>query len=256
MLFHIVDETSPLDKVIVAWGTSEAMRQQQEKFFSVLRSYGAEPLFADSLPGDVHQPYTRDIGFVYGDTFFYNLNRTLPERGGEFSAIQQHLQWQGKVIEIKEGRIEGGDVLVTPEKVYVGISARTDQAAIDELEDHFPPGKVEKLYLGSEVMHLDTRLAFLPRDFALLCPQTFRYHELHQLQQKFEPIEVTEKEAYDLATNVFVINPQTIVVHEQHQRIRTALRDRGFAVEPVDYSELMGLQGSFHCTTLPIARRR
>ncbi|MDO8656490.1 MAG: arginine deiminase family protein [Nanoarchaeota archaeon] len=252
MPFHITDEHSHLESVIVASAHSEKMREQQEKFFTLLRNYGVQLLPANLLSTDVHQPYTRDIGFVCQDTFFYNLNRTLPERVPEFSAIQQHLQGQGKIIEIKEGKIEGGDVLVTPELLYIGISERTDVTAVDEVEKYFP---VHKLYFRSGVMHLDTRMTLLPREYALIHSPAFLDYDIHQLQKKFELIEITEEEALGLAANVFVINPQTIVVHTGHQRIQKELQDRGFAVEVADYSELIGLQGSFRCTMLPLKRR-
>src|SRR3989338_8194443 len=186
MSFHITNEYSFLESVIVAPAHSEQIRKQQENFFTLLRRYGAELFFADSLPADVHQPYTRDIGFVYGDTFFYNLNRTLAERIPEFSAMQQHLQWQGKTIEIKKGKIEGGDVLVTPDTLYIRITERTNEAAIAEVEKYVP---VQRLLLGNQVMHLDTRLTILPKEYALIHSPAFRYHDQHQLRQKYEFIE-------------------------------------------------------------------
>ena len=255
MSFPIINETSSLEKVIVALGTSERIREQQEKFFAMLRSYGAQPLFADPLPNDVHQLYTRDIGFAYRDIFFYNLNRTLPERIPEFSAIEKLLQWETKGIEVKEiknGKLEGGDVLAAPEVLYMGITNRTNDAAIAEVEKYYP---VHRLYLGNQVMHLDTRMTILPREFLLIHSPAFLYNDIYQLQKKFDFIEVTEKEAHGLGTNVLVLNPQTIVVHAGHQRIQKELRERGFTVEVVEYSEPISLQGSFRCTTLPLGRK-
>ena len=277
MQMQVIDDYSTLEEVIIAlahvvpdqhneftlagdangfhnkddvWDKQKMIGQQRE-FINVLESYGVTIKYAKRLPGSPHQIYTRDVGFVYGKRFFFNLNRQLKVRQMEYSKVRDLFNGLERV-EIKSGKLEGGDVIVDRDIVYIGISDRTCMDAIQELSKHIP---VKSLYLGDNVMHLDTRMTILPNRDLLIYPDAFQEDDLQYLRSKFDFIEVTREEADTLATNVFVINPTTIVSHSLHTRIHQQLLNRGYRVEVIDYSEPITLLGSFRCTTLPVGRK-
>jgi N-dimethylarginine dimethylaminohydrolase len=271
----IKDEFSPLKAVIVGYGQAvpqyneylknrydwlaniqwdkELLLRQQENFFNVLKKYGVEVLLTDVDRDCPWQMYTRDIGFVYQDKFIYFMRRELHEREFEFESIEKYFQGidPARIIKIKNGKVEGGDVLVDSDQLYIGLSDRTNEEGIQEIEKYFP---VKRLYLGKRVMHLDTRMTILPGKNLLIYPGAFTRPDLEYLRERFNFIEVTEEEALSLGTNVFIINPETIVVNKAHRRIQSELQQKGFKVEVVDYSEPIVLEGSFRCTTLPVWR--
>ena len=103
-------------------------------------------------------------------------------------------------------------------------------------------------------MHLDTRLTLLPKQIALVNISAFQNTDLNFLRSNYKIIEVHDSETKKLGTNVFVINPETIVVPMQHIRIAKEIESFGLKVELVDYTEPINLGGSFRCTTLPLLR--
>lgn len=276
---YISNEFDPLKKVIVSYGESiphfkdyrnncpdflkfhslkkpwdeSLLLRQQRIFFEVLEKYEVELFFAKIVKGLPWQMYTRDMGFVYKNKFFYSKCTTLKERENEFESIAEIVSGldSKEVVKIEKGKIEGGDVLTDDEELYIGISNRTTIEAAKNVEKHFP---VKTLCLGEDVMHLDTRMAILPGRKLLIYPGAFQEHDLRFLQKRFEFLPVTESETRRLGTNVFIINPRTIVVAKSHTRIIRVLRDNGFQIEELDYSEPIILGGSFRCSTLPVER--
>jgi len=274
MVLNITDEYSPLKKVIVCSGESvpesregfndteflkfhslddiwdkNRLLEQQKRFFDLLQEYGVELLLADvnlSLPWQI---YTRDIGFVFKDKFFYSKQRTLASRVGEISTVVGYIAPQDAVM--VEGKMEGGDVLVDGDYVYIGISNRTNYRAVNSLNRYF---EAVPLYLGDDVMHLDTRMTILPNRHLLIYEEAFNDTDLRLLRGLFNLISVSKEEALSLGTNVFAINPETIVVDASQRRIANELRRRGFNIETIDYSEIIANKGSFRCTTLPLVR--
>ena len=272
-MLNIHDEISPLTDLCVCRGTAvpryqgyendhpefdvfpmqpwdrEKLLDQQEAFYETMRRYEVRLHFVP--PSDVHPwaTYTRDTGFVIGDALYFSRTRELPERTGEIEIVQSILP-DVPMVEI-QGQIEGGDVLIDEGRAWVGLGTRTTPEAAAELGQHV---EVIPLYLGPKIMHLDTRMTILPGRHLLTVPGVFRPEDLKLLTDRFTMIEVTEDEARAMATNVFVINPQTVVVHAGFQRIAQAIEAHGLMVERVDWSEPNALLGSFRCATMPLAR--
>ncbi len=190
MKLHIGDEFSPLKKVVVCYGTSipkvndyqptdpqeikwgwkkwdnEKLIEQQYNFFQKLKQYQVELIDLNTKPSLTWQMYTRDIGFVIDDTFYYAAKRTLAARNGEIDLLLKAINLNPNQIVGLPGKIEGGDVLINNSTALVGISNRTNQEAIDKLSKYV---KVKPIYLGDSVMHLDTVLTLLPKQYALVC---------------------------------------------------------------------------------------
>ena len=276
-MLHIHDETSSLTDLCVCRGTAVPacagfqsdheeftkfpmlpwdrvkLVEQQDRFHEVLDRHGVRLHFVANSPNHPWQMYTRDTGFVIGERLYYAPRRELPEREGEIDLLRQSLPalLDNDVVEITQGRIEGGDVLVDQGIAYVGLSTRTTPDAVEELGNHI---EVIPLYLGPNVMHLDTRMTILPGRRLLIFPGAFRADDLAMLHDRFTLIEVTKAEARAMGTNVFVINPETVVVHTGHARVAQVIEAAGLRAERVEYSEPNALLGSFRCSTMPLVR--
>lgn len=274
MKLHVIDEFSPLKSVAVCWGYSvpkfedyktddpqelkwgwekwdrELLLHQQDEFYKRLGKYGVELVFLEAKPGMLWQMFTRDTGFVIGDRLYYGKKRTLKVRNGEIEELLNRAKPEADKMTALPGKIEGGDVVVSDTSL-VGISNRTNQEAFDELAKQ---ENVKSLFIGDNVMHLDTRLTLLPNNYALVCLEAFSKEDREFLQGKYKVLPTTTKEAEDLGTNVFVVDPETIFVEEKAKRIQEVLKEAGFEVEVLAYSEPIVLDGSFRCTTLPLVR--
>lgn len=277
MKLHITDEYSPLRDVVVCWGTSipkcedysrddpeylkyherpwdkELLLKQQEGFFKALEKYDIKLHFPEVKPGLIWQMYTRDTAFVVRDQLYYSNLRAFKERNGEMEELMKLIKSLGITTtqELIKGTIEGGDILVDSRGIFVGNGGRTENATIEELLE-YEEGK--KLFLGENIMHLDTRLTLLPRDYALIISEAFTDEDLELIKGRYKLLHVLPEEALDLATNVFMVNPETIFSPEHNTRINEMLKKEGFNLEIVDYTEPIALGGSFRCTTMPLVR--
>ena len=233
---------------MLPWDREKLLRQQQA-FYDVMERHGVRLHFVPHSDRHTWQIYTRDTGFVVGDTLFYAEERELPERTGEIELVRKLLPDVPMVA--LPNRIEGGDVMPDGDVVFVGLGTRTTPEAVGALSAH---AEVVPLHLGPTVMHLDTRMTILPGRRTLICTEPFRDDDLAMLRRRFRFIEVTPAETRAMATNVFVVDPETVVVHAGFPRIISALEDEGLRVHAVDWSEPNALLGSFRCATMPLVR--
>lgn len=282
MMLNIHDETAPLTDLCVCRATAvprfedfepdhpefesfemrpwdrEKLLEQQECFYDLMDRLGVRLHFVAPSPAHPWQMYTRDTAFVIGDRLFHAKDRQLPERRGEIHLVRAALPdvADSEIVEITQGRIEGGDVMPDGERVYIGTdTTRTSAAAVEELRALLAPKvDVVPLVLGPTVMHLDTRMTILPNRHLLICPTPFSPEDRAMLAQRFTIIEATDAEAEAMGTNVFVPNPETVIVHAGFERIAREIEATGVKVERVDWSEPNALLGSFRCATMPLGR--
>ena len=226
------------------------LRRQHRAFIDTLESIAVRVHRVPPAVGMPWQMYTRDVAFVVGSTMYFSRERGLPEREGEIDVTLEALP-AGSVVEIVAGPIEGGDVVVHDGGAFVGLGSRTSPAAVEQLAEHVD---VRTLNLGPNVMHLDTRLTLLSDRHALVHAPTFGEPDLTSLRERFELIEITDAECRELATNVLVVDPETVVLDRRQQRIAAQLGRRGYRTITLDYSEPIALSGSFRCATMPLVR--
>lgn len=223
---------------------------QHRRFIGTLETLGVRVHRVPASRKTPWQMYTRDVAFVVGATMFFGRSRGLPDRMGEIDLAIDALE-PDDVVEITAGPVEGGDVVVHDGGAFVGLGSRTSAAAAEQLGDHVA---VETLHLGPDVMHLDTRMTVVSARHALVHAPSFTDRDLRRLRERFELIEVTDAECGALATNVLMVDPETVVLDRDQQRIAGRLREFGFRLLELDYSEPIAVSGSFRCATLPLAR--
>lgn len=232
----------------------DKMLSEFNNFAKVLSDNGTDLHYLSELPGCPYQIWTRDVAFCIGDRLFVS-NMTAKLRQPERSAILDWaLEQEIEVFELKNGLIEGGDVLCNGDAVYVGISQRTNRAGIDELRQLLP-SKLELIsfQLKDWVLHLDVVLNLFPGG-AVYCPEGFANpSEITDLIAG-DNFVVSRKEAEELATNFLFLNPTTVLSQPRHKTLNIWLKNNGFEVLELDFLELNKLGGSFRCATLPIIR--
>ena len=264
---HIEAGTYPQEKQLVF---------QLEAMQNALESNGVKVLRPELVVG-CNQIFARDMGFVIDDCFF--LSNILPARAAEMQAIQGIIRQipSHKVIQCpEEVHVEGGDVIVHGDHVFVGyydqadypqmITARTNKAAVTFLQDFFPNKNVIGLELVksatdvySNVLHLDCCFQPVGKDKAIVCPQGFVNNKDFQWLQQFfgkENLFVMDVEGlYEMHANVLSIRPDLVISDPSFVALNQWLTDHGIQVVPVAYHEVSKQGGLFRCTTLPFVRK-
>lgn len=282
MKIQINDEYSKLEKVIVSSAnyydpskialnnetikyyaengkipTKEAILKEQQKFWETLRKLNIEVLIAENIEGAKGQMFTRDLAFVIGDKFFISNmkkeNRAAAINGWNFIINQIDSE---KVIKVPSDiYLEGGDVLVDNKIVYVGLSERTDMKGVEFLQKVL--GKdytVIPLKLKEKFLHLDVVFTIINPNLVIVYKNGLEENS-YKLIEKYNKIEITKQEQFELATNVFVVDPTTIIMNSNHQRIAEELRELNIKVLELEMSETAKDGGAFRCTTCPILRK-
>ena len=185
MILNILDETSPLESLVVGIANSNGgvpdlnniydpksrshilsgtypkeidMINELDCFVSILKSYGIR-VFRPGLIKDYNQIYSRDIGFVIENKFI--KSNVLPIRAKEINALKYLLDsfTSNSIITFPDdAHIEGGDVVLHKNKIYIGayiksdypdyITARTNLRGLEVLQGHFPNKEVVLLELN------------------------------------------------------------------------------------------------------------
>ncbi len=67
-------------------------------------------------------------------------------------------------------------------------------------------------------------------------------------------IEVDKEEMYNMNSNVFSVSEKVIISEKGFTRLNEVLRNKGFIVEEVPYSEIAKMEGLLRCSTMPLIR--
>lgn len=228
---------------------------QHQSFIACLENEGAEILHLETDPALNEQVFTRDIGFVIDDTFCV-ANLKEPIRKAEKQKLLAFLEREQIAYAEFEHPIEGGDVIVHEDTIFVGLSNRTSAEAVTELKNLFPHKEVVTIQLLPHILHLDCVFTILHANYALLYQEGMTIDSFQQIKHRFTFLNVTKKEQETMATNVLAIGNNKIISLTTQNRVNETLRERGFDIVEVEFSEIIKSGGSFRCCTLPLVRKR
>ncbi|SDW68446.1 dimethylarginine dimethylaminohydrolase family protein [Flavobacterium degerlachei] len=265
-LEHILAGTYPVEKDMVT---------EMEAFNKVLKKYDVT-VFRPELIENYNQIFTRDIGFVI-DGIFIKSN-ILPEREAELDAIQyiiDQIDPKKVVRPPEEVHIEGGDVMLWDDHIFIGtykgsdyasyITARTNMQGVQFIKDLFPNKIVKefdlvksKIEARDNALHLDCCFQPVGVDKGIIYKSGFReeadYLYLVNLFGKENLFHITREEMYKMNSNIFSIDSNVVVSEKNFTRLNNWLRDHGFTVEEIPYAEISKQEGLLRCSTLPLIR--
>ncbi|WP_417900289.1 dimethylarginine dimethylaminohydrolase family protein [Bacillus haimaensis] len=228
--------------------------KQHRNFVAKMKEAGIEVINLEALERFPEQVFTRDIGFTLGDILFVS-NMGSEVRHGEEQLFKNWLDEQGATyLPLTDNSIEGGDVIVDRDVIFVGISGRTSSEGIHKLAEATPGFTVQEIPIDKSYLHLDCVFNVLSPTEALVFPPALRKEELDYLATRYELIEVTKEEQFTMGTNVLSVGDKKVFSLPCNEKVNKDMRDRGYDVIEVDISEIIKSGGSFRCCTLPVKR--
>lgn len=231
----------------------KAMSQHGE-FVRKLRDYGVEVEYLTPKEGLTEGVYTRDIAFTLGEDIFI-AKMAHPPRVGEENNLIQWLNLQGiQHQDLFDDHIEGGDVLIDQDTIYIGVSNRTTEAAIKHVRSLLPNFNIIDLPFSDKFLHLDCIFNILSPTEALIYPGEFPKEKEDYLRSRYNLIEVSTKEQESLGTNVLSIGHRRVFSHSENSGVNESLRHHGYEVIEVDFSEIIKSGGAFRCCSFPLVR--
>jgi len=255
---------------------SKSCVDQINEFFEVLEKYNVNILRPKNIYG-INQIFTRDIAFVIENKLI--LPNIIKDRVEELTAISYILDQVNTNNVIKTPanvRVEGGDVIVCNDHIFVGYSekedfdkyivSRTNRLAINFLSQNFPAKEVKGFELNksdinprNNALHLDCCFQPIGKDKAIIHKAGFkRAEDIEYLANYFGAenlIEINTEEMYNMNANVFSISEKVIVSERNFTSLNYKLKQHGFTVEEISYSEIGKMSGLLRCSTMPLVRR-
>ncbi|WP_420880807.1 dimethylarginine dimethylaminohydrolase family protein [Rhodococcus sp. (in: high G+C Gram-positive bacteria)] len=152
--------------------------------------------------------------------------------------------------------LEGGDVLVHEDHVYVGNSGlASDELGIRWLRKLLGPlgYTVEEVPLAPKFLHLDCAVGLIREGLAVVCPAALP-DGLPERLRDWTLIEITERDGMHLGTNGLPISPEVYVTDPEFRHIGDRIAHHGVTVEYVDFAVTRSFGGAFRCTTQVLRR--
>lgn len=235
----------------------QVARQQHADYVRALQQivYNVQELPADEAYPDC--VFVEDTAVIVGSRVVIS-RPGAPERRGEELAVEQHLAGLGplQIHRLKEpATLDGGDVLVADHTIWVGLSTRTNMAAVEALREIFAdtPYVVEGFHVA-EGLHLKSSATALSGNCILVAENPAGHDLTFQVQQvfpnRFEFLFIPDP----VAANVVRAN-DGVIIQAGYPRseaiIRQACERLGITrILPVDLSETMKVDGSATCSCL------
>ncbi len=263
---HVLAGTYPIEADMV---------REMDAVAEVFKKYDVR-VFRPEVIKDCNQIFTRDIAFVVEDKII--RANILPNREKEIEAIRyvwNQVPRENRIILPEECHVEGGDVIPWNDYIFIGtysgedypdiITARTNLDAVIAIQELFPDKIVKSFELRKSntnakenALHLDCCFQPLGKGKAILHKNGFliekEYNWLVNFFGRDNIFEITKDEMYQMCSNVFSISEDVIISEQNFTRLNTWLRQNGFTVEEVPYTEISKQEGLLRCSTMPLVR--
>ena len=219
-------------------------RAQHHAYEATLASLGAKVI---SLPPEPELP---DSMFVEDPTIVLDeLAVVFPlgteTRRREAESLAKAITPFRKIEFVKlPGTVEGGDILRVGRKLFVGLTARTNEEGIRQLRNIVAPYEYEViavpvtgcLHLKSAVPHLGNNVLLANRKWFDAAPLA-----------GFEWVDVDPSEPH--AGNALALNG-TVIFPASFPKTRGRIEAKGFRVMPLDIAELQKAESGLTCSSL------
>jgi dimethylargininase len=221
--------------------------EQHAQYESALRRLGCTVERLPDAPELPDSVFVEDAAVVFDDLAVI-ARPGAASRRPEVEAIAAALRGHRRLAFIEApGTLDGGDVLVTPGRIFVGISGRTNADGVAQLARFVAT-------LGFDVvsvpvtgcLHLKSAITSAGDGLLVINPSWIDA----AFFDDFDLIDVDPSEP--AAANVLLIG-STVVCAEEHPKTRARLDVRGLVTQPVPAGELAKAEGGVTCCSIMLA---
>jgi dimethylargininase len=221
-------------------------RIQHHGYVNAIRELGCEVIELPAEPDLPDSVFVEDTAFILSEVAVIT-RPGADSRKLEIDSIIQVLTPLVELLRVREpATIDGGDVLVLEKRIYVGLSTRSNQQAIDQLNQMLNVYGYsvigvdldDCLHLKSAVTRVDDQTLLINKNW--VNPNLF---------ENFDLIEIDLSEPN--AANCLPVG-DSIIFPTSFPRTCEKLEKRGYDVITVDVSELAKAEGAVTCCSLII----
>jgi len=214
---------------------------QHQRYVSALKKNGVEVITFPALEDCPDSPFVEDTTVVFDHVAVACPNKEKT-RQREGASIHAEIKKYRHIKTLPQSVIlDGGDVLNTEEKIFIGISSRTNLEAVDALAKFAgKPVVPVEVILG---LHLKTAVSYLGNNTLVLDPSSVNANAL----TGFKWIETGKPDRY--AANCLSIG-NTVLMARGSDRVANKIREEGFKTIELDMSEFEKANGGPTCLSI------
>lgn len=220
--------------------------EQHAAYESALVEAGFEIVRLPELADDPDAVFVEDTAILLDDHAVIT-RPGAPSRIGEIYSTAAGLNDAFEIRRIERGFLDGGDVVRIGQRLYVGLSSRTDAKGIAHLAEIAAPLGFEVIRAElRDCLHLKTGTTFVGPDGAGTPVLLYDRRSVDPAQfAEVDPFAVDEPAAANC-----VRAGDRLIMPAGNPRTAANLRDRGFDVIEVDVSELQKAESGVTCMSL------
>ena len=222
----------------------DALLAEHQSYIAALETQGIAVTVLDALEEFPDSMFVEDPALVFSRAAIL-LRPGAPSRAGEAPLLAPTLEARfPQVLRLGAGFADGGDILVTPSRVLIGLSARTDAtaAALGEL--------LASIGLRGEAVQVPRGTLHLKSDCSLIDEETvLATAELAAsgLLEGFRVLVVPQEERG--AANALRVN-EAMFVREGCPRTAASIARHGLTVKPLPVSQIAKIDAGLSCMSL------
>ena len=223
-------------------------RAQHAEYIQALKSLGCGCNVVE-LPADPDLPdsvFVEDTAFILPEVAVITRPRADSRKPETASIIRALTPFKRLVHLIEPATLDGGDVLVLGNKIFIGLSTRSNQEAIDQLNTLL--GEYGYIAIGvrmHDCLHLKTAISRVDDNTLLINKYWVDTHHF----KGFHLIEVHPDEPF--AANCLAVG-ESIIYPTAFPKTRARLEEAGYQLVTVDVSELAKAEWAVTCCSLII----
>lgn len=228
-----------------------------------LKANGIDVYRPANLPAQ-DQIFARDISFVIDDIMVKSSmkkkNRAAEQEGINYLFNRVNRE---KFIEPPEtANIEGGDVILYDDYIFLGLGERTNYSGYEFLEESFPNKTIIPFMLNvsdnprEHILHLDCAFQPIGDKYGIIFDDGFKRFPdaIYDIFGEKNLIRINQDEMYEMFPNVFSLSPEKLISDVRFTRLNKILRKKGIETIEVPYGEVSKFGGLFRCSTCPLER--
>jgi dimethylargininase len=223
---------------------AEVARAQHRSYEDCLADLGCR---IQHLAPEPHLPdavFVEDTAVVLDEMAIVTRPGAAPRRA-ETESVSRALATYRRLRRIEPpGTLDGGDVLRVGRVLYVGLSTRTNENAIQQLREHVEPlGYAVRPVAVNGCLHLKSAVTQVALDTLLL-------NRAWVDARQFKGLELLDiAPAEPMGANALLVG-DTVLCSAAHEKTLERLRQRGISVKSLDMSELAKAEGGLTCCSL------
>lgn len=221
---------------------------QHQAYESLLAELGCEVI---SLPAEADLPdavFVEDPVVVVDEVAIIS-NMGAASRRPEAETLVDTLSRYRPIKRLTApATLDGGDVLRVNRSMFVGLSTRTNEQGVAQLQEILKPhGYMVHAIEVRKCLHLKTACSYIGKN-TILINQSFIDTAAFS---EFELLDIPAGEPN--AANVLFVKG-VVIIPELFSKTRALLKERGFQVRTVDISELQKAESGITCSSVIFQR--